>query len=198
MSPTMRKPSRITAVQTCTLVEPISMNSAASRQVAMPPIPEIGTVTCGSRAQSPTMFSAIGLSSGRRSRRARTSDGDAGSSSRRSRSTPMRLLIVLIIDTASAPPRAAAHRPCRLSVMFGVSFTITGTLAASFVQRVICSTNSGSWPTADPMPRSDIPCGQPKFSSNPSTGTVCTALIRSCHAFCVQSVINEATIARSG
>ena len=30
------------AVQTCTVPEPSAMNSAASRQVVMPPMPEIG------------------------------------------------------------------------------------------------------------------------------------------------------------
>ena len=35
------------AVQTCTLVEPSAMNSAASRQLAMPPMPEIGRPNFG-------------------------------------------------------------------------------------------------------------------------------------------------------
>ena len=62
MSPTMRKPCVIAAVQTCTLVAPSAMNSAASRQVAMPPMPEIGRPAhSGSRAISPTMRSAIGF-----------------------------------------------------------------------------------------------------------------------------------------
>ena len=52
------------AVQTWTLVEPSAMNSAASRQVAMPPIPEIGIFTRGSRASAATMCSAIGLTAG--------------------------------------------------------------------------------------------------------------------------------------
>ena len=42
----------MTAVHTCTLVEPSAMNSAASRQVEMPPMPEIGTVMRGSRASA--------------------------------------------------------------------------------------------------------------------------------------------------
>ena len=61
MSATMRKPWCITAVQTCTLVEPISMNSTASRQSEIPPIPEIGMPTPASFAQAPTMLSAIGF-----------------------------------------------------------------------------------------------------------------------------------------
>ena len=53
----------MTAVQTWTLVEPSAMNSAASRQLAMPPMPEIGTMP-GSRASAATMWSAIGLTAG--------------------------------------------------------------------------------------------------------------------------------------
>ncbi len=64
MSATMRNPWCITAVQTWTLVEPISMNSTASRQSPMPPMPEIGMRTSGSCAQAPTMLSAIGLTAG--------------------------------------------------------------------------------------------------------------------------------------
>ena len=75
---------------------------------------------------------------------------------------------------------------------------MTGTCAASLAQRVTISISSGSWPTAAPWPRSDIPCGQPKFSSKPSTGTVSQRRISSCQLACVHSVISEATIARSG
>ena len=60
----MRKPWCITAVQTCTLVAPSSKNSTASRQFETPPMPEIGMPTSGSRAQSLTMLSAIGLTAG--------------------------------------------------------------------------------------------------------------------------------------
>jgi hypothetical protein len=48
-----------------------------------------------------------------------------------------------------------------MSVMFGVSLTRTGTFEAPFAQPVIISMYSGTWPTADPIPRSAIPCGQP-------------------------------------
>ena len=54
----------MTAVHTCTLVQPSAMNSAASRHVVMPPMPEIGTVTRGSRPSDDTMCSAIGLTAG--------------------------------------------------------------------------------------------------------------------------------------
>ena len=49
--------------------------------------------------------------------------------------------------------------------MFGVSLTITGMRVCSLHQRVTISTYSGTWPTAEPMPRSLMPCGQPKLSS---------------------------------
>ena len=52
------------AVQTCTVPQPSRMNSAASRQVVMPPMPEIGSPTSGSRAICGTMFSAIGFTAG--------------------------------------------------------------------------------------------------------------------------------------
>src|SRR3546814_5114126 len=55
-----------------------------------------------------------------------------------------------------------------MSVMFGVSLTITGIRLAAFTQRVTISLYSGTWPTAEPMPRSDMPCGQPQFRSTPS------------------------------
>ena len=62
MSSTMRKPWCMAAVHTCTLVAPSAMNSAASRHVVMPPMPEIGSPrVSGSRAISPTMLSAIGF-----------------------------------------------------------------------------------------------------------------------------------------
>jgi hypothetical protein len=56
----------MTAVHTCTLVAPRAMNSAASRQLAMPPMPEMGTVTRGSRVEASwlTMKSAIGFTAG--------------------------------------------------------------------------------------------------------------------------------------
>ena len=52
--------------------------------------------------------------------------------------------------------------------MLGVSFTITGTRANFLHHAAACWMYSGTWPTAEPMPRSDMPCGQPKLSSRPS------------------------------
>ena len=52
-----------------------------------------------------------------------------------------------------------------MSPMLGVSFTSTGLVANSLAQPVIISSTFGSWPTAEPMPRSHMPCGHPKLSS---------------------------------
>src|ERR1043165_6656570 len=57
---------------------------------------------------------------------------------------------------------------------------------------------SGSCPTAAPIPLSVIPCGQPKFNSNPCAPVSSTFLISSCQLFLSLSAINETTIARSG
>ena len=51
----------MTSVQTCTLVLPSKMNSTASRQLATPPMPEIGKRKSGSRPNCATICSAIGL-----------------------------------------------------------------------------------------------------------------------------------------
>ena len=77
-------------------------------------------------------------------------------------------LMVLMSETASAPPALAARAGWRMSVMLGVSLTMTGMRVCALHQRVTISMYSGTWPTAEPMPRSHMPCGQPKFSSTPS------------------------------
>ena len=52
-------------MQTCTVPAPSAMNSAASRQVVMPPMPEIGRPRVSlSRAISDTIESAIGFTAG--------------------------------------------------------------------------------------------------------------------------------------
>ena len=76
--------------------------------------------------------------------------------------------MVLINDTASAPPSRHASAGYITSVIFGVSFTMTGTVAYFLHHSVACLIYSGTCPTAAPIPLSDIPCGQPKLSSNPS------------------------------
>ena len=52
------------AVQTCTVPQPSRMNSAASCQLAMPPMPDMGRAPAGSDCTCCTMLSAIGLTAG--------------------------------------------------------------------------------------------------------------------------------------
>ena len=83
----------------------------------------------------------------------------------------------------------------RMSVMFGVSFTSTGVRATSFTQPVIMVAYSGTCPTAEPMPRSLMPCGQPKFNSSPSAPASSACLTMVCHASRVDSTISDAITA---
>ena len=82
--------------------------------------------------------------------------------------------------------------------MFGVSLTSTGVRATSFTHSVIISAYSGTWPTAEPMPRSLMPCGQPKFSSSPSAPASSARLTMSCQASRFDSTISEAMTACFG
>ena len=113
-------------------------------------------------------------------------------------STPMMELMVLISDTASAPPFLAARAGWRMSVMLGVSLTITGSLEYCLHQAVTISMYSGTWPTAAPMPRSLMPCGQPKLSSMPSAPVSATRGSMAFQDCSSQGTISETTIARSG
>ena len=105
---------------------------------------------------------------------------------------------VLIRETASAPPAFAARAGKRMSVMLGVSFTITGIRVVCLHQRATISMYSGTWPTAEPMPRSDMPCGQPKLSSMPSASVSSTWGRMPAQASSSQGTISETTTARSG
>ena len=82
--------------------------------------------------------------------------------------------------------------------MLGVSFTITGSRVYCLHQRVTISMYSGTWPTAEPMPRSLMPCGQPKFSSTPSQPVSSTIGRIAFHAPSSQGTISDTTSARSG
>ena len=113
-------------------------------------------------------------------------------------STPMIELMVLISDTASAPPFLAARAGWRMSVMLGVSLTITGSLEYCLHQAVTISMYSGTWPTAAPMPRSLMPCGQPKLSSMPSAPVSATRGSMAFQDCSSQGTISDTTIARSG
>src|SRR5437764_15413491 len=127
----------MTAVHTCTVVHPRTMNSAASRQLEIPPIPLIGKPTCGSFATDETMFKAIGFTAGPQYPPCADRPPTSGRGVNVSRSTPVIELIVLMSETASAPPFLAARAGYTTSVMFGVSFTITGVFATSLTQPVI-------------------------------------------------------------
>ncbi len=73
----------------------------------------------------------------------------------------MIVLMVLMSEMPFAPARLAARPGKRTSATFGVSFTSTGIVEASITHSVIIWQYSGTCPTADPMPRSLMPCGQP-------------------------------------
>ena len=186
-------------MHTCTLPAPSARNSAASRQVVTPPIPLIGMRdSAGSRAISATMFSAMGFTAGPQYPPCAPFPSIVGSGANRSRSTDVIELMVFIRLTASAPPRIAASAGWRMSVMFGVSLTITGMRVAALTQRVTISIYSGTCPTAAPMPRSDIPWGHPKFSSTPSAPVSSTNGRMNFHGSSSHGTISDTIIAWSG
>jgi hypothetical protein len=81
------------------------MNSAASRQVETPPMPEIGRPgVSASRAISATIVQRDRLDRRAAHAAMRALAVDVGIGAIASRSTPMIELMVLISDTASAPP----------------------------------------------------------------------------------------------
>ena len=57
---------------------------------------------------------------------------------------------------------------------------------------------SGTWPTAEPMPRSLMPCGQPKLSSTPSAPVSSTSGRIAFQLSSSHGTISETTSARSG
>src|SRR5574341_1411763 len=85
------------------------MNSAASFQVAIPPMPEIGIRTRGSPATAETRCRAIGFTAGPQYPPWLDFPPTVGRGDKLSRSTPTIELIVLIRDRASAPPLTAAR-----------------------------------------------------------------------------------------
>ena len=74
------------------------------------------------------------------------------------------LLIVLMADMPSAPPRRAASAAGLMRSTLGVSFARIGIFAPRLAAAVNRSTSSGTWPISDPRPPSAI-LGQEKFSS---------------------------------
>ena len=116
-----------------------------------------------------------------------------GSGTKRSMSTPMMLLMVLMSETPCAPPRFAA-RPCgTMLATFGVSFTSTGIVEYSTAHEVISWLTLGSWPTAEPMPRSHMPWGQPKLSSSPSAPVSTERLMMSRHSSRLSTISDTIT-----
>src|SRR6185503_14506586 len=84
-----------------------------------------------------------------------------------------------------------------MSPMLGVSLISTGTLEYSTAQPATTFSTSGSCPTAEPMPRSHMPCGQPKLSSSPSQPVSTDALMMSRQSS-FDSTISDTITARSG
>ncbi|MCY1378169.1 hypothetical protein D9M69_657810 [compost metagenome] len=82
--------------------------------------------------------------------------------------------------------------------MLGVSLVMTGMRVFCLHQRTTISMYSGTWPTAAPMPRSDMPCGQPKLSSIPSAPVSSTTGRMRCQDSSTHGTISDTTIARSG
>ena len=81
--------------------------------------------------------------------------------------------------------------------MLGVSLISTGIFEYSTAQPATTFSTSGSCPTAEPMPRSHMPCGQPKLSSSPSApvSTVRRMISRQSSR---DSTMSETISARSG
>src|SRR5437763_10919175 len=127
----------MTAVQTCTVVAPRSRNSAASRQLETPPIPDIGILISRSLAIDETIFNAIGFTAGPQYPPCAERPPTLGRGVNVSRSMPVMELMVLMAESASAWPRLAARAAARMSVILGVSFTITGVRATSLTHPVI-------------------------------------------------------------
>src|SRR5437879_13556871 len=110
------------------------------------------------------MFSAMGFTAGPQYPPWLDEPPTFGRGTHVSRSTPTRLLMVLMSETASAPAALTVAAMCAMSVTFGVSFTMTGTFATSFTHEVMRPAYSGTCPPAAPTPRPDRPGGHPKWS----------------------------------
>ena len=124
----------------------------------MPPIPEIGKFFISlSPAIFATILRAIGFTAGPHIPPWLPLPSILGSGEKLSKLTDIIELTVLINETASAPPFKAALAGYLISVIFGVNLTITGIRVCDLHQRVTISIYSGTCPTAEPIPLSDIP-----------------------------------------
>ena len=106
--------------------QPSAMNSAASRQVSMPPMPEIGMPwrlrvagDLGHHVQRDRLHRRAAIAA----MRALAVDRRRRAPSGRDRPSVIELM-VLISETASAPPCLAARAGVRMSVTLGVSLTM--------------------------------------------------------------------------
>src|SRR6187402_2693627 len=106
--------------------------------------------------------------------------------------------MVLINDNALVPAFTTDLPVGTTECTLGVSLVITGICAASITHSTTMQAISGSCPTAAPIPRSVIPCGQPKFNSIPCAPVSSVFLINSAQLFLSLSAINETIIALSG
>ncbi len=84
-----------------------------------------------------TIFNAIGFTAGPQYPPCELFPSTFGRGSRVFRSIPVIELMVLMAERPSAPARFAARAAMRMSVIFGVSPTITGVAALSLTHSVI-------------------------------------------------------------
>src|SRR6187401_667404 len=106
--------------------------------------------------------------------------------------------MVLISDKPFEPAFTTERPVGTTECTLGVNFVITGIVAASITHSTTMQAISGSCPTVAPMPRSVIPCGQPKFNSIPCAPVSSVFLINSAQLFLSLSAINETIIALPG
>src|SRR5678816_1490052 len=106
--------------------------------------------------------------------------------------------MVLMSDNAFDPALTTERPVGTTECTLGVNFVMTGMVAASITHSTTMQAISGSCPTAAPIPRSVIPCGQPKFNSIPCAPVSSVCLMSSCQLFLLLSAMSETTIALSG
>ncbi len=131
------------AVPTATAAAPAMMNSRASSADWIPPIPMTGMLTA--RQVCHTIRSATGFIAGPDSPPVLFATLNVLFFT-----SILMPVMVLISESASAPPASAAFAISVMSVTFGVSFMETGCAAFFFISFVMYSTMRGSCPKAIP------------------------------------------------
>ena len=149
------------AVPTETALAPARIISIASSAVMIPPIPMIGSFTAF--AASYTMRTAIGWIAG-----PDTPPVLFASTNDFLLISIFIPVIVLIRETASAPPASTAFAISAMLVTFGLNFMITGCFAYLFTAFVISSAAFGFWPKAIPP---SFTFGQEMLISSMSTSS---------------------------